>query len=497
MTRLLFILFCFLAFSQEETRIVSDKANDGLKKGVLAELIPFDQKVFSNEEVSRELIGNDFLIVNGPGNYFNILTKSGYFLGNIQTKTFNFFRYKTPLPKEFLSIQTSATTSLQALVPLTVSSDSQRSQFNQRRVYLLYPGGGLLYEFFNGSINRIDSSFAQRNQYSGAFFSYKNQLYLLGGYGFWKTKSILTKFNFNSGDWEYIKTSGAPPPNGIDNPVFTLQNNSLYLFDFFERPQNQAQIKNPNLYSLNMETLIWEKGGLLNPSFIGEKNTSGDRFFNINGRVLINKMLSPRIFEIDIENNKIINYTDDLLLYKSGGTSIVKNGIIISSVRNTSNNTSSIAYYDLSDLEKSVVSEEYFIRGPISFVNYLIGGGIALIIILVLLWISNDRVSKSYFVSSNSIFNSLNQINLDPDEVKVILLFTKKEVVPNKEIIVFFEEKGKTKDFATKRKNKTIESLNKRFKRVFGKNIILKEKDKVDSRLTNYALNNKIKLFKK
>ena len=496
MIRLLLVLFCFLAFSQEEKRIISDGINEGLKKVRRMPLIPLEDTSFSNEEVSRRLIGNDFLIVNSPGNYFNILTKDGYFLGNIKTKKFNFFRYKTPLPSEFLSIQTSTTTSLQALVPLAVSSDSQRTQFNQRRVYLLYPGGGVLYEFFDGSINRIDSSFAQRNQYAGAFFSYNNQLYLLGGYGFWKTKSILTKFNFNSGDWEYIQTKGVAP-DGISSPVFTLQNNSMYLFDFFERPQNQSPIKNPNLYSLNLETLTWKKGGLINPSFIGEKNTSGDRFFNINGKVLINKMESPRVFEIDLDNNKIKKYADNLLLYKSGGKSIVKNGIIISSVRNTSNNTNSITYYDLSDLNKNVIFEDYFIRGTISFVNYLVGGGIALIIILIFLWLSNDRVSKSYFVSSNSLFNSLNQINLDSDEAKVILLFTKKEVVPNKEVLVLFEEKGKTKDFATKRKNKTIESLNQRFKRVFGKKIIVKEKDELDSRLTNYALNNKIKLFKK
>ena len=495
MIRLLFVLFCFLAFSQQEKRIGSEK-EEGLKKITTIPLISLEEASFSNEEVSRRLIGNDFLIVNGPGIYFNILTKSGYFLGNIETKRFNFFKYKSPLPKELFNDQSGSEIDLQALVPLSVFSDSERTEFNQRRVYLLYPGGGILYEFFNGSVNRIDSSYAQRNQYSGAFFNYNNQLYLLGGYGFWKTKSILTKFNFNSGDWEYIKTNGVAP-DGISNPVFTIKDNTLYLFDFFERPQNQAPIKNPNLYSLNLETLTWEKGGLINLSFIGEKSTSGDRFFNINDRVILNKMESPRIFEIDLDNNKIKRFADNLLLYKSGGKSIVKKGIIISSVRNTSNNTSSITYYDLSDLEKSVISEEYFIRGSISFVNYIIGGGIVLIIILIFLWLSNDRVSKSYFVSSNSLFNSLNQINLDPDEAKVILLFTKKEVVPNREVLVLFEEKGKTKDFATKRKNKTIESLNKRFKRVFGKNIIVKEKDQLDSRLTNYALNNKIKLFKK
>ena len=496
MIRLLFVLFCFLAFSKEEKRIISEKAQDGLKKGVLAELTPFDQKVFSNEEVSRRLIGYDFLIVNGPGNYFNILTKSGYFLGNIETKTFNFFKYKTPLPKEILGSSQGANTDLQALVPLVVASKSKRTEFNQQRIYLLYPGGGILFEFFNGSVNRIDSSFAQRNQYAGAFFNYKNQLYLLGGYGFWETKSILTKFNFNTGDWEYVKTSG-DFPEGINNPVFVLKNNILYLFNFSERPQNQLDVKNPNLYSLNMETLSWGKGGLINPHFLELKNSSSDRFFNINGKTIISKRENPTIFEIDIDNNKIKKYADNLLLYKSAGKSIFKNGVIISAVRNTSNNTNSITYYDISDLEKSIISEEYFIRGSISFVNYLIGGGIVLIVVMVLLWASNKRTSTSYFLSRNSLFNSLNQMDLDPDEVKVILLFTKKEIVPNKEILVLFEEKGKTKDFATKRKNKTIKSLNKRFKHVFGKNIIAKEKDEIDSRLTNYALNNKIKLFKK
>ena len=495
MIRLLFVLFCFLAFSQQEKRIGSEK-EEGLKKTTTIPLISLEEASFSNEEVSRRLIGNDFLIVNGPGIYFNILTKSGYFLGNIETKRFNFFKYKSPLPKELFNDQSGSEIDLQALVPLSVFSDSERTEFNQRRAYLLYPGGGILYEFFNGSVNRIDSSYAQRNQYSGAFFNYNNQLYLLGGYGFWKTKSILTKFNFNSGDWEYVKTSGNLP-EGINNPVFVLKNNILHLFNFSERPQNQLDVKNPNLYSLNMETLNWRKGGLINPHFLELKNNSADRFFYINGKTIINKSQSPMIFEIDLDNNKIKKYADNLLLYKSAGKSIVKKGIIISSVRNTSNNTSSITYYDLSDLEKSVISEEYFIRGSISFVNYITGGGIALIIILIFLWLSNDNVSKSYFVSSNSLFNSLNQINLDPDEAKVILLFTKKEVVPNKEILVLFEEKGKTKDFATKRKNKTIESLNKKFKRVFGKKIIVKEKDKLDSRLTNYALNNKIKLFKK
>ena len=64
MIRLLFVLFCFLAFSQKEKRSFSEKIEENIEKGALAELIPFDQKNFSKEEVSTKLLGNDFLIVN-------------------------------------------------------------------------------------------------------------------------------------------------------------------------------------------------------------------------------------------------------------------------------------------------------------------------------------------------------------------------------------------------------------------------------------------------
>ena len=167
-------------------------------------------------------------------------------------------------------------------------------------------------------------------------------------------------------------------------------------------------------------------------------------------------MEPPNIFEIDLDNNKIKRYNDNVLLYKSGGKSIVKNDIIISSIRNTSNNTNSITYYDLSDLDKSVISEEYFIRGSISFVNYLIGGGIALIVILILLWASNDRASKSYF-KYNTLFNSLNQINLD-DEAKVISLFTK-EVIPTKRFLFYLRRKEKPKILQQREKTKQLNKI--------------------------------------
>ena len=114
----------------------------------------------------------------------------------------------------------------QALIPTKMGPDT----------YLLYPGGGMLFKFneSSGAIKRIDRSFAHRNQYSGYFFSHNKNLYLLGGYGFWETKSLLTKFNFSSGEWDYIPTTGQTP-EGIDRGAFLIKDDKLYAAGFVSR----------------------------------------------------------------------------------------------------------------------------------------------------------------------------------------------------------------------------------------------------------------------
>ena len=79
-----------------------------------------------------------------------------------------YIEYTKPFPKELKHVE------LDVLSPV-VSKDGG--------VYFLYPGGGVLFKYFNGLFERIDESFAHRNQFSGYFFEYKKELYLLGGYG--------------------------------------------------------------------------------------------------------------------------------------------------------------------------------------------------------------------------------------------------------------------------------------------------------------------------
>jgi hypothetical protein len=57
-----------------------------------------------------------------------------------------------------------------------------------------------------------------------------------------------------------------------------------------------------------------------------------------------------------------------------------------------------------------------------------------------------------------------------------------------------FTEKTKTKDYAVKRKNRTLTNLNQRFSELYGTSLLYNQKSKTDSRQTNYFLNQKINL---
>ena len=168
---------------------------------------------------SQENLPSGQLLIAKDSLSFYSFTKIGVYEFTIRNGELNkvFSEYSNPLPSEIKNIPMG---DLKAVV----SVDGV--------VYFLYPGGGLLFEYRDNIIIRIDESFPHRNQFSGHFFTYKNIPYLMGGYGYWKSNSLLTKFNFQTKEWDYIETRGQVPEWGINSGSFVIENDVLYVFDF-------------------------------------------------------------------------------------------------------------------------------------------------------------------------------------------------------------------------------------------------------------------------
>ncbi len=436
---------------------------------------------FSANLFCQKIDSSDFLILEGETpNYYYVLTNDGYYVSE-NSDNFTYKNYSDSLPK-------SLNVNVNTLLPVTHKSKN----------YLLYPGGGLLYLFENGAIKRVDRSFPHRNQYGAYFFSYKDDLYLIGGYGFWETKSIITKFNFNSGDWEIVTAFGQSP-DGIDQGTFFIKDDNLYVFDFLTRTSNnQKEKRNDNLYVLNLESFVWKKLGVINPLIRSENQFKGTkRFFKFDNKLLFSYLDNPEFYLADLENNLFKKFEDQILFYKSGGHSVIKKNNLIGAVKNSLTGGIAIESFNIASLiSNGADTELYLYRGTEEFYVYIYFALSFLAILIVVLMVYYKRVAQTYLLDENTISISSVTKEINQKEQKILSLFSKKRNVSNSEIMDLFLEKGKTKDFAVKKKNKTLVALNERLFSIFKIEFIIKKKSKSDSRQLTYFLNKKVRILK-
>ena len=436
--------------------------------------------LFQSLLYGQKLDNPNFLILDGESpNYYYVLTENGYYISE-SSESFTFKNYSKPIPK-------SLNIGINTLLPVVHKS----------KTYLLYPGGGLLYSFSNGAIERIDRSFPHRNQYGGYFFSFKDNLFLIGGYGYWQTKSIITKFNFNSGDWEIVATSGQNPI-GIYQGSFFIKNGQLYVFDFLTRTSNnQKEKRNNNLYILNLETFVWNKLGVINGLARPSGETLGAKqFFDFQDKLLFSYTNSPEFFLADFDKNIVEKFDDDVLFYKSGGRSVIKKNNLIGGVLNTLTGDFSIESFDMSSLSSEKTNNTFYLyRDTDQFFNYIYFALSFLIILIISLSIYYWKISQTYLLDEKTISISGSLLELGEIEQKTLSMFCNKRNISNSEIMALFQDKEKTKDFAVKRKNKTLAALNKKLYSAFKIEFINKQKSKSDSRQLTYFLNKKVRII--
>ena len=429
---------------------------------------------------SQTIENNDFLIIEGESlKYFYILTKGGYYISELEGKN-TFKEYSKEIPK-------SLNVPFSTLIPLLHNSQT----------YLLYPGGGLLYTFSDGSINRVDRSFPHRNQYGAHFFSYKQNIFLIGGYGYWQTKSIITKFNFNSGDWELVNTKGQEPV-GIDRGTYFIINNKLYVFDFISREINtQKEKRNENLYVLNLDSFEWKKLGVINDNIelINIKNKEAKRFFEFDDKLILSYSDTPEFFVVDIQNNSFQNFKDEELFYKSSNQFIVKNNRLIGPIKNTLTGETAFEKFDLNNITNYSISEvSYFYRDKEEFFQYVYFALFFITILIIVLSAYHKMIEQTYIIDDSSISISGVSHQLLPIEISILTLFSRDKKVLNSKIMELFTRDDKTKDYAVKRKNKTLATLENKLLNLFNISFIDKQKSKGDSRQLTYALNKRIRI---
>ena len=434
--------------------------------------------------LSQNNIENNYLIVKKDSTSFYTFTKKGVYVSTLyQPNEINYvYRdYSRSIPK---SLEQVDFMSLSAVV-------------SEESVYFLYPGGGIVYKYSDNEIQRIDNSFAHRNQFSGFFFEYNSELYLLGGYGYWDAKNYLTKFDFQSGSWDKVQVSGAPPSSGINQGSFVRQGNSIFVFDFFSKNSLESTEKRDRfVYKILLSGMSWEKQGrLLN---FNEDKSIEDEIratkIVVDGGLIV-KYQNENFLRIKSPNrNQVLVLTKSGKMPDFGKNAVVLGSKLVFGSKSADNNTYNIVSVDLKKFTASETNQLILDDNQV-FKTYMMFVFVFLVLFIVAVFTYFKNHSTIFYISENAIRNEKETLILTKNESKVLKMFINSDEVENVSLLKLFANKSKSKDSAIKKKNKILNDFNLRFLNSFGQNLILKKISKTDSRQVLYTVDPKTSLI--
>ena len=396
-------------------------------------------------------------------------------------------------------------------------SDLQLIKFNDNGFKLVHKGGGLIIDINKEFINREDNSFNYMNKFLGDYFEFESNIFHFGGYGLFRSNNTLLKFDKgNSNQWDEIQYQNELPDeilNGIssfssiliDSRYYLIGgrssfngkykfNNSILRFDLIENKwKNIGEINldlssNPLILTNDSSYYIFDKEHvyiatvgdykllkfnynydfnsasiLANNIQIRERplsfisdNSEGDQYSNIFNNNYLNKM----IYSFKPHNSKY----GSKILRKYRMDEVID-----------FNSESNIP------LLKNEQSRNQF------FIPILI---LISIIILNLVYKAlkepkKERVKKLYRFENNELYFNETKIEIDNNSILILNMLSNSENVTSNDIVSSLVKNGLSLDYASKIKNKVIESLNDKFNflTALDEPFIKLSKSKIDKRI--------------
>ena len=370
----------------------------------------------------------------------------------------------------------------------TLSLPKLRWTAIDNKIYLINGSGGYVFEFDRKGIKRIDNSSNLRAYYASKVFSYNNEIYQLGGYGFWQYKSQLLKFDFDIKQW-VLERHLIDDNLGFIDPLVQVKQDKLFIIcDELADNFYGTRLKNEHIYIYDFLSKKTEKKSFDYNSF--SAYFKENRFFlmkhsNSTGNLsVINYLNNFQVGVFDFFSNKMsVETIYDAIDPESG---FVKKDSVLYCLTLYKLNNEKIFL-----AKTKVIDVQYQEKVFKSYYPYYL---LALMVFPALFYYF--RKEKRFLLEGKELKKGRVSIRLDYDESYFLKTLAAEYQVENQTLISYFNRDNKSYDLNVKRKNKMISNLASKISTTFKTELFSKEPSSKDKRQSVYLLKKKLKLVK-
>lgn len=366
-------------------------------------------------------------------------------------------------------------------------------KFSERE-YMIDQLGGYVFRLNDKSLKRIDNSYQHRMQLGSEIFIQNDTVFRHGGYGFWETRSLLTFYDFDSNEWDVVKTKNMGPEKFGHLSLLTEKEIIFYGGYLNNESQGVSDKRSNSVYLFDLNQRKWIYKG--NSQYHFSKR---DKVISIdNNKSLILK--KDTLFLIDAFNNKIDLFKSNSFLNTVISnpklTSVYKDSVFYFINKIHSTNSYEINKRGYSEILSNPIGEIEFINKKNVNYFWFLPPSILIIVFIYLFRFKSGSDLKILIVVGNKAFFKGKSIQLNNDEKRVLLCLSHKNKTSNKDLIESIGKNDLNYNHQLRILNSTVKDLNNKFNVLLDlKNpLIMISKSTLDKRVRVFKINENVSI---
>jgi hypothetical protein len=339
-----------------------------------------------------------------------------------------------------------------------IKSNYRAHATDAQQVYLIERGCGIVYRLYKDTLRRIDNSYAHKNQYGAAVFTYKGKVHFFGGYGYFRTKNLVTYYDPLAREWyERVNNNFNVRPSSRQAAQHQIIGSKLYIWGGYGRRGYRTEAL-LDLWLFDLKKQTWEQLGDINPFYTrlyGQTNT-----LNILPATWFTS--AEELVHTSLEKNKIFTYHNPNFqnIIEICASTNQQQFLVLKRGSNESNFTAAIQTLEqLTNGQEP--REQYFYKKVSAFIEvptktYLWISLIINLVLFILLFYIRRVHKTNWFKRRNAI---LHKDDFSEIEWKCLLLIEKHQSIELSALNDLFDEEELSYETLKKRRESFIKAL--------------------------------------